>query len=223
MKQILFLIGCFAMFSCGQTKNQQRNSSNTVEKDGISSSNIEKDPYYLWPAIDSLNSEISNTKEYFAPDQLVNLFNRTLAISSGNDLCLAFEQIRAEADYLDDYTEFDSCIALCSPAIEVIPMGESTMIGINIATFLAKCKPNTIEHRFLELAKEGFYCGSLENPCIIGTAAIPAWMTKGESSAQATVDPQKQQIYLEKWKSIQPELSGFFRDIANVTVKCLEK
>lgn len=209
------------MFSSGQTKNQQSNLSNAIEETNNADSQKEKDAYNLWPTIDSLNSVIARTKEYFESDQLVSLFRRTLAISSGNELSFAFEQLSNEAYNSDDFSKLDSSIARCSPAIEVIPMGESIMFGINISTFLAKCKPNTIEHRFLELAKDGFYCGSPENSCIIGTAAIPVWMIRGESSAQATIDAEKQQHYLKIWKALQPELTGFFREIANVTVECL--
>ena len=84
-----------------------------------------------------------------------------------------------------------------------------------------RCSPSTLEYRFFELAKEGFYFDS--EWCSIGTADFLVWIERTESSFQGELNIEKAKEQLAKWKAIQQELNGlFYKSVAESTVTCLE-
>ena len=173
-----------------------------------------------WDSIDLINKELSHLEKGAGGNRLELLFKSCVGIISSNDFIDDFDEMRARAFESDDTVVLSRSVSRCKPAIIVEIMGESNNIGVNIEYFLSKCKPGTDEFDFFQLAKEGFYINS---DMLFGTADFPVWIQRTESSFQGTVNKQKAKEYLKKWKSLRDGLNGYYKQISDYTVQCLEK
>lgn len=207
-------------FSAIASSNYAELNLNISSLQNTAHSISEDDSTKMWQAIDALNKKLT-VPEKINSDSLAILFKNGISLSSGRQIERAFGNLRAEAFGTDDFTTIDKYVARCSPAITVMIKGESNSIGININYFLEKSTPKTVENRFFNLAKDGFYADST-NYCAIGTAEFPKWLERTESSAQADVMKESAKSYLAKWKALRPELKGVYKEIADITIHCLE-
>lgn len=225
MRNILLFIFISLLVSCQGKKsnsNAQQNNKDSVnaqsQNASVTSQNVESS---IWVNIDRINKQLLQIKkDSTSSGELENLFKESLQIATGNELGDVFEKMRDEAYNSNNFTTIEQQSKRCLPAINVFIMGESNNIGVNVESFLEKCSSNTKEYRFFELAKDGFYFDS--ERCRIGTADFPIWFERTESSFQGEVNIEKAKEQLEKWKSIQVELQGFYKSVAESTISCLE-
>jgi hypothetical protein len=56
---------------------------------------------------------------------------------------------------------------------------------------------------------------------ISGTAELPVWIERADSSAQGTADRSCAEEWLSYWQSILPSLDGYFRTVAEETIQGL--
>ena len=175
----------------------------------------------LWKDIDNLNAKLAKSPQHLENSDLEKLFKKAVILSSGNQLADEFERLRTEAFESDDFSTIDQYVQRCAPSITVEILGESNNIGTNIKPFFMSSNPSTSAHRFFKLAQDGFYSRS-DSYCALGTAHFPKWIEQTESSFQGKIDKESAAIYLERWKSAKEEQNGFFKEIAERTIKCLE-
>ena len=177
-----------------------------------------QDDSALWTEIDRINGILENS-DSMGSEELGELFRETVEIAASCGLSDQFELIRAYCFETDDYSLSDTYIDRAAPGITVLMLGESTPIGVNTAAFLDISEPGSEAEEFFLTAGKGFYVdGDLR---IIGTAELPEWMVRSESSAQASVDSDLASEYLAVWQNLSPLLHGYFRTIADETIKAL--
>ena len=217
MKQILILIIISILISCQSNQTNENDSASNEDTTNYALSDIEESS--LWNTIDKLNTELSKLEKYPSKDVLERLFKESVRILNSHKLSDAFDVFRSEAYDSDDFSIIEQYENRCKPAITVDIGGESNNMGVNIDYFIEKCRPKTAEYKFFELAKDGFYTSSDLN---IGNAEFPQWIEETESGFQGVVIIESAKKYLQKWKSVQKELKGFYRDIADTTIHCLK-
>lgn len=170
----------------------------------------------LWIEIDRINGIIEGT-DHLDSRALETLFQETVEVSLSRELQSQFEDLREDAFKTEDFHEIDSYADRASPAINVFIMGESNNTGVNITVFLDLSTTDTEAYTFFLVSVGGFYAG--REVTRIGTAELPAWMERTESSAQAEVDLEKAEEWLGYWRTIRPALNGYFLGIADVTIQ----
>ncbi len=170
----------------------------------------------LWIEIDRING-ILEGEDHLDSSNLEILFQETVEVALSHELQSQFEDLREDAFQTGDFREIDSYADRASLAINVFIMGESNNIGVNVPVFLDISTTDTEAYTFFLVSVGGFYAGR-ENSRI-GTAELPAWMERTESSAQAEVDTEKVEEWLGYWRTIRPSLNGYFLSIADATIQ----
>jgi hypothetical protein len=153
--------------------------------------------------------------------KLENLFTEAVETAFQSDVLEVLETLRGRAFETGDFREVDDFAERAAPAITILSLGESVSVGVNTMAFLLKCAPGSAEREFFDLAGDGFYADG--DTGIPGTAALPVWLERGDTSAQAVPIQERAAEYLEIWRRKLPEFSGFFLEMANETVAGLEK
>jgi hypothetical protein len=172
----------------------------------------------LWTEVAWVNCFLSG-KDTRDSDSLEVLLQRALAISHSSGLSEQFEDLRTDAFESGDYSLLDRYVERAAPAITILVMGESNSIGVNTQGFFERSRPGTEAYDFFQIAINGFYTDG-ENAAI-GTAELPVWMVRTESSFQAVVDPSIAAEWLGIWESLCPSLDGYFQEIAEETIEGL--
>lgn len=167
----------------------------------------------LWAEIDGINLILENADELDS-ETLEGLFQQTVEIVVSSELSQQFEDLRADAFEHDSFQEIDAYANRAGIAVNVFIMGESNNIGVNVAAFYELSTPDSEANSFFLVCTGGFYAGNNQ----IGTAELPAWMIRTESSAQAVIDHDQAQEWLSFWTDIQTSLDGYFLEIANHTI-----
>jgi len=170
----------------------------------------------LWIEIDRINGIIEGA-DHLDSSHLEILFQETVEVALSHELQSQFEDLREDAFETEDFGEIDSYADRASLAINVFIMGESNNIGVNTPVFLDLSTTDTEAYTFFLVSVGGFYAG--REISRIGTAELPAWMERTESSAQAEVDPEKAEEWLGYWRTIRPSLDGYFLSIADATIQ----
>ncbi len=172
----------------------------------------------LWAEIDRIN-QILDDSEVMNSDSLEILFQKTVEVALSAELSEQFEELRADAFQSDDFTLCDTYTDRACDAINVFILGESNAIGVNTAAFLDRCPLDSEAASFFLVSIGGFYANG--QMLLIGTAELPAWMERTDSSAQARIIPSKAEEWLSYWQSIRPSLDGYFLSIADETIRGL--
>lgn len=170
----------------------------------------------LWTRVDDLNSALSGGDGYLSSDLLEQLFAEAVAISTSAELATEFEELRMLAFETDDNSLMFTYAERTSTGIDVLFMGESTSFGVNMESFLERSISGSVEHRFFQLASDGFYVGR-ESPRV-GIADYSAWVQRSGSSAQVDLIIDTAELYLDRWELLEPELSGYYLEIASITI-----
>lgn len=165
----------------------------------------------LWERIDALNAAVPET-----PEELEALFRSTVETALSPDLASQMEDLRADAFATDNYDLLDTYIHRASPCISITEMGESTLIGIDVEYFQGLSDPGTQAYEFFDLALDGFYVNGM-----IGTAYLPMWMERTESSAQAEMDPEIAGLYAGIWQDLSYDFRGYYLTVAQETIRML--
>ncbi len=170
----------------------------------------------LWIEIDRINEIIKGT-DHLDSSALEILFQETVEVALSHELQSQFGDLREDAFETEDFDEIDSYADRAGQSINVFIMGESNNIGVNVTAFLDLSIADTEAYTFFLVSVGGFYAG--REISRIGTAELPAWMERTESSAQAEVDPEKAEEWLGYWRTIRPSLNGYFLGIADATIQ----
>ena len=174
----------------------------------------------LWKRIEYLNNELYLHKKYIPEKKIRKIFNECTKILKDSRLDDEFEKLREEAFKKDRFSEIDLYVERCGPVFNVVVMGESNNIGINVKYFYNRSDPKSIEHKFFMLAKDGFYVNN-DGFFISGTSDFPLWVKRTGASFQGKFVVKAARKYLIKWKKLRPRLKGIYRVIAKDTVKGL--
>jgi len=169
----------------------------------------------LWSEIDGIN-ELFESPDGMDSAAVESLFQEAVEIVVSNDLSEQFEDLRADAFETEDFTLCDSYAHRAGDALNVFILGESNAIGVNTAAFFDACPPESEAYRFFLAAVGGFYTDGEAG--VSGTAEIPVWIERTDSSAQGAVDKTQAEEWLGYWESIIPSLDGYFLIIAEETV-----
>ncbi len=225
MRIVYLLVIISLMISCQGKKtsnNPQQNEKDSLVAQPQKSSEVsQKVESSIWAKIDKINKQLLQIqKDNSASVELEKHFQESLQIALSNELADEFDKMRNEAYNTNNFTTIEQYAKRCQPAINVFIMGESNNIGVNIESFIERFSTSTLEYRFFELAKDGFYFDS--ETCRLGTADFPVWIERTESSFQGELNIEKAKEQLAKWKSIQQELNGFYKSVAESTIACLE-
>lgn len=170
----------------------------------------------LWIEIDRINEILGGT-DHLDSSTLEALFQETVEVALSPQLQSQFEDLREDAFETENFDEIDSYADRAGLSINVFIMGESNNIGVNVPAFLDLSIADTEAYTFFLVSVGGFYAGSEISRS--GTAELPAWMERTESSAQAEVAPEKAEEWLGYWRTIRPSLNGYFLGIADVTIQ----
>lgn len=170
----------------------------------------------LWAEIDRINGIIEEA-DHLDSSHLEILFQETVEVALSHELQSQFEDLRTDAFETGDFDEIDAYAERAGMAINVFVMGESNNIGVNTPVFLDISTADTEAYTFFLVSVGGFYAG--REISRIGTAELPAWMERTESSVQAEVDPEKAEEWLGYWRTIRPSLNGYFLSIADATIQ----
>jgi hypothetical protein len=168
----------------------------------------------LWERIDSLNDRLAEVES--SAGELEGCFAEAVDIALSFELSDQLEELRADAYESGDFETMDDYSERAAPAIEVIIMGESNAIGVNLDYFLSLAEPGSQDYEFFDLAQDGFYYQGQ-----IGTAELPQWMERSGSSAQAAVNEELANTYAVLWSEISSQLTGFYLEIALETAENL--
>lgn len=172
----------------------------------------------LWARIDSLNAAFS-TPGFLESDTLEELFEEALELAFSPSFSEQIENLRTDSFMSGLDARREGYIDRASPAITVLPMGESDNIGVNVSWFLLRSEPGSRAYGFFDLALDGFYVdGETLQP---GTAELPVWMERGDSSAQGVVIPETAAQWLGLWEAMRECSDGVFGRIANETAEGL--
>jgi hypothetical protein len=194
----ILLVSTFTVFSSG---------SGVFEPDSL-----------LWARIDSLNARFS-TQGYIESETLEGLFEEALELAFSNAFSDQIEDLRADCYTLGLDARREMYIDRAAPVVTVLPMGESDNIGVNVSWFLLRSEPGSRAYGFFDLALNGFYVdGETLQP---GTAELPVWMERGDSSAQGVVNPEAAGQWLGRWEAMREGPEGAFARIANETARGL--
>ncbi|MFO7627231.1 MAG: hypothetical protein R6V62_08235 [Candidatus Fermentibacteraceae bacterium] len=172
----------------------------------------------LWAGIDSLNARLS-VPGFLSSDALEELFEEALELAFSSAFSGQIEDLRTDSYTLGLDARMELYIERAAPAISVLPMGESDNIGVNVSSFLLKSEPGSRAYGFFDLALDGFYLdGETMQP---GTAVLPVWMERGDSSAQAVVNPETAGQWQGLWEAMRAGPEGAFGRIATETARGL--
>ncbi len=172
----------------------------------------------LWVRIDSLNARLS-VPGFLDSDSLEGLFQEALDLAFSSDFSRQIEDLRTDAFTLGLDARRAFYIERAAPAITVLPMGESDNIGVNVELLLFRSEPGSRAYSFFDLALDGFYVnGGTMQP---GTAGLPVWMERGDSSAQAVVNPETARQWRGLWEAMLDGPEGAFHRIATETARGL--
>lgn len=174
----------------------------------------------LWARIDSLNHRLYSP-EFLESEVLDDLFEEALELTFSAEFSNQIEDLRTDSYTLGLDAPRERYIERAAPAITVLRMGESDNIGVNVSWFLLKSEPGSLAHDFFDLASDGFYVDG-DSPQS-GTAELPVWMERGDSSAQAIVIPETARQWRGLWEAMQVRLEGTFGRIATETVRGLSR
>ncbi len=185
-----------------------------------------------WQEVDRLNLQQFPQRKYIPPKEQKHLFNE--AINLTNKLGGELSEMQRQAHQKQDYSQIQNYQRRAGPFLNVVVQRGTNYVSPNITYFQQRSKPGSIEYRFYELARFGWYYH--------GT-----WYERGGNLAQTLryldtrkesekVDPTdakaskmgQQPGYpdkrlLGKWKKLQPRLSGIFREIADQTIEYLSQ
>lgn len=167
----------------------------------------------LWAEIDRVNNTLET--ESLDSDALEALFQETVQLALSFELQSQFEDLRTDAYEINDFTLIDEYAERAATAINVLIMGESNNIGVNITSFLIASAPNTEAYSFFTLAIGGFYTDIND---WIAIAEFPEWRIRTHSSFQGRTDKEKAEEWLGHWKILKPSLDGYFLVIADATI-----
>jgi hypothetical protein len=174
----------------------------------------------LWARIDSLNAAFS-APGFLDSNTLEALFEEALELAFSSPFSHQIEDLRTDSFTLGLEDLREGYIKRAAPAITVLPMGESDNIGVNVSWFLLRSEPGSKAYSFFDLALDGFYVDgeTLQS----GTAELPVWMERGESSAQGVVIPETAAQWQGLWESMQGCSEGVFGRIATETAGGLSR
>ncbi len=172
----------------------------------------------LWERVDVLNSRLSGTAE-LESESLEELFGEALEIALSPAFESQFEDLRTDAFVIGSDETRLLYRDRAAPAITVLLMGESDNAGVNVAHFRTRSEPGSEAFLFFSIASDGFYVDGEQGR--IGTAGLPVWMERFESSAQALVNPEAAAEWLCVWEAQSEYFDGLFHTIARETVEGL--
>lgn len=175
----------------------------------------------LGAELDSINAALAEPRP-LPGEGLDSLFGAAVDLALSDRLGMEVESLRDEAFGSGDWAALDSLQSRAAPAIAIRSLGESVLIGVDAAAFLAAAEPGTPSYEFFDLATDGFYAGdpSFPRPA---SAGLPVWMERSGSSAQASPDPVAAREWLAIWNRLQPELSGRKAEVGRATVAGLSR
>lgn len=168
----------------------------------------------LWARIDSLNARLS-APGFIESDTLEKLFEEALELAFSPEFLDQVEELRTDSFNLGLDARMERYIERAAPAITVLAMGESDNTGVNVSSFLLKSEPGSRAYGFFDLASDGFYVdGETMQP---GTAEMPVWMERGDSSAQGVVIPEAPCQWHGLWETMLEGPEGAFVRMATET------
>ncbi len=174
----------------------------------------------LWAEIDSLNAAFS-AQGFIESDTLEDLFKEALELAFSPAFSNQIEDLRTGSFTLGLDSLRECYIDRAAPVITVLTMGESDNIGVNVSWFLLRSEPGSRAYCFFDLALNGFYVdGETLQP---GTAELPAWMERGDSSAQGVVIPETAAHWKGLWEAMREGMEGEFGRIATETAEGLSQ
>lgn len=148
----------------------------------------------------ALNMIVQKEPSYLSQARLERLLKETITLSG--QMRKEFVTVRTQALEMGDINQLEGYTQGIEPLISVRVVGEETFISPNIEWFYSKSAPSTLENRFFALARTG-WCDTARN--CFGAARRGA----GNN-------------LLQRWRRLQPQLTGIFKDVADQTITQLK-
>jgi len=174
----------------------------------------------LWSEIDRINLVLGSS-EKIESAVLESLFHDAVDIAVSSEMLSQFDDLRADAFEMQDFAQCDSYAERAGDALNVFILGESNAIGVNTTVFFDACQPESEAYRFFLAAVGGLYTDGEAG--VSGTAELPVWIERTDSSAQGAVNTIQAEEWLGYWEGIIPYLDGYFLTIAEETVLGLNR
>jgi hypothetical protein len=178
----------------------------------------EQEAGLLWEKVDRLNHELEEYAGSVPQAELDGLLQAAVELIQYRNLGQEFDRLNEKAYLAENYFPINAGIKRAAPAIAVISGASGFRLGINLPYFTSKVGPQSTAFRFFKLAQQGWNDGFTDHG---GGNEWPAWVEVAEDLDGKDIPPVKTRL-LAEWKTLQPQLSGVFRQLADATIKRLE-
>lgn len=180
---------------------------------------MDKESAAVWERTDALNHELEDYPEIIPKQELDGLLQTAVELIQYENLGKEFDRLNEQAYVADNYAPINAGVKRAAPAIVVVSGPFGFRLGVNLHYLLSKTHSDTPEHRFFQLADLGWNDGYADHG---GPDEWPSW-------AEATNDldgkdlPKIKERRLAEWRQLQPQLTGYFRRLAETTLQRLER
>lgn len=152
-----------------------------------------------------MNMQVQQIDSYVPQSELGNLFKETILLAQ--HMGQEFESLRKEAKKTNDPKKVDSYVKGLEPLLSVKIVDDKPYIFPNVDWFFSRSTPRSIEYKFFYLARSGW--------CDISGFC---YKFKEKGTDKTAVKSQ-----LVRWQTLQPRLTGVFKEIAANTITRLNQ
>lgn len=182
---------------------QQRAEADEAPAAGISYQTVKGFPLQNQAA--TMNMEVQQIDTYVPQSELGNLFKETILLAQ--HMGQEFETLRKEAKKTNDPKKIDSYVKGLKPLLSVKTVDDKPHIFPNVDWFFSRSAPRSLEYQFFSLARSGW--------CDISGFC---YKFKKKRANETAVKSQ-----LVQWQTLQPRLTGVFKEVATNTITRLRK
>ncbi|HLP58436.1 MAG TPA: hypothetical protein VK186_06385, partial [Candidatus Deferrimicrobium sp.] len=148
-----------------------------------------------------LNQQVQAENNYISRAELAELLNNTILLAQ--QMGKEFTVLRKEAVKNRDLKKSDSYINGLKPLMTMKVVADNAYIMPDLEWFFSRSQPGTVEYSFFSLARSGWCVAA--GSCTIGKIDRP--------------EAQKLRI---RWQTLEPQLTGIFKQIADYTIEHLD-
>lgn len=174
---------------------------------------------YSWAGVDSLNTALTQIQT-INDEKLGALFNKTVDICVNRYRGLKIDLNSAKYSS-QDTIKIAQYIKRAEPAIEIYDVSDKFWFYPNTSLFLSLSKPGTMAHRFFVLADSCY--GAQEGLTLYYLIYLTRFAREQGPTTDFIEDEKTAQHFLTAWQNLAPQLTGVFREIADLTIKGLAK
>ncbi|HLP46733.1 MAG TPA: hypothetical protein VK469_12325 [Candidatus Kapabacteria bacterium] len=151
-----------------------------------------------------LNQQVQAENNYISRAELAELLNNTILLAQqmGKETSVLRKGAVKGRDLAKPDSYADDLERL-KPLMTMKVVNDTAYIMPDVEWFFTRCQPGTVEYRFFSLARSG-------------------WCVAAGSCTIGKIDRSEAQRLRTQWQTLEPQLTGIFKQIAGYTIEHLD-